>query len=117
MANVINIVAVTACVTGVAHTYMAAEQLRKEFNKQGYKLKVETQGVLGSEYTITQEDIECADILILTKDIDLVDKERFDGYHRTIKVGIKDIMMNIEKVHHAVNKLSRLSKGHTLEIH
>ncbi|MDC0609583.1 fructose PTS transporter subunit IIB [Vibrio sp.] len=116
MTNPLKIVAVTACVTGVAHTYMAAEQMKKEFKKHGYNLKVETQGVLGSDYTITDSDVEQADIIILTKDIDIVDKERFDGYYRVIKVGIKDIMMDIEKVIHAINKLSHLSKGHTLEI-
>jgi fructose-specific phosphotransferase system IIB component len=116
MTNPLKIVAVTACVTGVAHTYMAAEQMKKEFKKHGYHLKVETQGVLGSEYTITNSDIKEADIIILTKDIDIINKERFDGYYRVIKVGIKDIMMDMGKVTHAINKLSYLSKGHTLEI-
>ena len=112
----LKVIAVTACVTGVAHTYMAAEQLTKEFKKRGYQFKVETQGVLGSEYVITDKDVQDADIIILTKDIDIVDKARFDCYSRIIKVGIKDIMMDMNKVMHAVNKISRLSKGHTLDI-
>lgn len=116
MTHSLKVVAVTACVTGVAHTYMAAEQLRKEFKKQGYELKIETQGVLGSEYVITEQDVAEADIIILTKDIDIMDKYRFECSTRIIKVGIKDIMMNMDKVLHAVQKLSRLSKGHTLEI-
>jgi fructose-like PTS system EIIB component len=116
MTHALKVVAVTACVTGVAHTYMAAEHLKKEFKKIGYDLKVETQGILGSEYIITEQDIALADIIILTKDIDIMDKYRFNCHSRIIKVGIKDIMMNMDKVLHAVQKLSRLSKGHTLEI-
>lgn len=116
MSNQLKVVAVTACVTGVAHTYMAAEILKKECKKQEFQLKIETQGILGSEYTITGKDVEEADIILLTKDIDLIGKERFICHGRIIKVGIKDIMMNINKVVHAINKLSKLSKGHTLDI-
>lgn len=52
-----NIVAVTACVSGVAHTYMAAERLEKVGHHEKWHLKVETQGALGVENRITAEDI------------------------------------------------------------
>ena len=56
-----NIVAVTACVSGVAHTYMAAERLEKVGHHEKWHLKVETQGALGVENRITAEDIARAD--------------------------------------------------------
>ena len=50
------IVAVTACPTGIAHTYMAAEQLEKTAKKLGHSIKVETQGAMGIENKLTDED-------------------------------------------------------------
>ena len=56
-----NIVAVTACPTGIAHTYMAAEQLAKTGKALGHKIKVETQGAMGIENQLSAEDIRNAD--------------------------------------------------------
>ena len=50
------IVAVTACPTGIAHTYMAAEQLEKTAKKLGHTIKVETQGAMGIENELSQAD-------------------------------------------------------------
>ncbi len=55
------IVAVTACPTGIAHTYMAAEQLEKTAKKLGHTIKVETQGAMGIENELTQADMDAAD--------------------------------------------------------
>ena len=52
------IVAVTACPTGIAHTYLAAESLEKNAKARGIEIKVETQGAIGIENKITLEDIE-----------------------------------------------------------
>ena len=57
------IVAVTACPTGVAHTYMAAEQLAKTAAALGHTIKVETQGAMGIENELSQAEI-AADIAI-----------------------------------------------------
>ena len=65
-----NIVAVTACVSGVAHTYMAAERLEKVGHHEKWHLKVETQGALGVENRITAEDIARAEVVLLVTDID-----------------------------------------------
>jgi fructose-specific PTS system IIB-like component len=51
------IVAVTACVSGVAHTYMAAERLEKVGHQEKWQIKIETQGALGIENKITPDDI------------------------------------------------------------
>lgn len=71
------IVAVTACVTGVAYTYMAAEALEKYAKKNGIDIKIETQGSLGIENIISVKDIEDADAVILTNDVEVKGVDRF----------------------------------------
>jgi fructose-specific PTS system IIB-like component len=53
-----NILAVTSCPSGVAHTYMAAEALEREAKARGIKIKVETQGSIGIENQITMDDVK-----------------------------------------------------------
>ncbi len=57
-----NIVAVTACPTGIAHTYMAAEQLERTARKLGHTIKVETQGSMGLENELSAADIAAAEV-------------------------------------------------------
>lgn len=73
-----NIVAVTACATGIAHTYMAAEKLLEAGDKLGYRMRVETNGSAGAEHKLTQAEIDNADAVIIAADIH-VDKNRFNG--------------------------------------
>ena len=61
--------AVTACPSGVAHTYMAAEAIQQACEKAGVECKVETQGSIGIENEITAADIATADAVILTTDM------------------------------------------------
>lgn len=62
-----HIIAVTACPSGVAHTYMAAESLESAAKAKGWQVKVETQGSIGIENELTAEEIAAADMVILTK--------------------------------------------------
>lgn len=71
-------VAITACPTGVAHTFMAAEALQQGATKHGYIIDVETQGSVGAKNILTAEAIEAADIVILATDIE-VNTDRFVG--------------------------------------
>ena len=72
------IVAVTACPTGVAHTFMAAEALTAAATAAGHQIRVETQGSVGAQDPLTAEEIEAADLVILACDIE-VDPSRFAG--------------------------------------
>lgn len=72
------LLAVTACPTGIAHTYIAAEAIEVACKKAGIDCKVETQGSIGIESTITTEDIENADACILTTDMPIKNRERFE---------------------------------------
>lgn len=74
------IVAVTACPTGIAHTYMAAEALEKKGAELGIPLKAETQGSGGAKNILTQDEIAGADAVIIAADKE-VDLSRFDGKH------------------------------------
>ncbi len=82
------ILAVTACPVGIAHTYMAAENLQKAGKALGIDIKVETQGSTGVENALTDRDIEEADGIIIAAD-KTVDKERFAG-KRVFVTGVQD---------------------------
>ena len=84
-----NLVAVTACPTGIAHTYMAAEKLEKAGKALGHHIKVETQGAMGIENELTDADIRAADCVIFAVDIAVEQRERFDG-KKIITVPVKD---------------------------
>ena len=74
----IRVLAVTACPTGIAHTYMAAEALNKAAEKMGVTIKVETNGSGGAKNVLTAKDIEECDGIIIAADKS-VDTARFDG--------------------------------------
>lgn len=72
------IVAITACPTGVAHTFMAAEALEETGARLGHKVKVETRGSVGAKNQLTAQEIADADLVIIAADID-VPLDRFNG--------------------------------------
>ncbi len=72
------IVAITACPTGIAHTFMAAEALKKAAAVAGHTIKVETQGSVGAKNQLSDEDIAQADVVIIAADTH-VDLARFAG--------------------------------------
>jgi len=72
------IVAITSCPTGIAHTFMAAEGLRKAAEGMGHWIKVETQGSVGAKNLLTAEDVAAADAVVIAADT-RVDLSRFVG--------------------------------------
>lgn len=86
------IVAITACPTGVAHTFMAAEALEQGALALGHHIKVETQGSVGAQNTLTAQDIAAADLVLIAADTQ-VEKSRFEGkrlYSTGTKAAIRD---------------------------
>ena len=86
------IVAVTSCPTGIAHTFMAADALKKKGAAEGYDIKVETQGSVGAKDQLTAEDIAAADLVIISADTH-VDESRFAGkaiYRTSVGASVKD---------------------------
>lgn len=72
-------VGVAACPIGIAHTYMAAENIEKECKKNGIDIKMETQGSIGIENELTPEEISAADMVLLAISVEIEGRERFDG--------------------------------------
>lgn len=72
------IVGVTSCITGIAHTYMAAEALEQAGKKMGHEIVIETQGSAGAN-PISQELIDAADAVIFAVDLEVNGRDRFNG--------------------------------------
>lgn len=91
------IVAVTACPTGIAHTYMAADALRKEAQKMKIQIKVETQGAMGIENQLNSADITHADIVLIASDIEIEQRARFTG-SKIHCVTIEQVLTDVSSV-------------------
>jgi len=91
------IVAVTACPTGIAHTYMAAARLEKVAKELGHEIKVETQGALGIENKLSESDIRQAQVAILAVDISIEGRERFQAI-KMIEVPLQEAIKNTRDV-------------------
>ncbi|MBS9437640.1 PTS fructose transporter subunit IIBC [Photorhabdus noenieputensis] len=93
------IVAVTACPTGVAHTFMAAEAIEIEAKKRGWWVKVETRGSVGAGNVITPEEVAEADLVLIVADID-VDLAKFAGkpmYRTSTGLALKKTAQEFDK--------------------
>jgi fructose-specific phosphotransferase system IIB component len=89
----VKIVAVTACPTGIAHTYMAAEKLQRAATALGHEIKVETQGAMGIENAISADEAHACDAVVFAVDIEVEERERFEGkpiLQVTVREAIKD---------------------------
>jgi len=91
------IVAVTACPTGIAHTYMAAARLEKTAKDLGHEIKVETQGALGIENALSENDIRQATVVILAVDIGIEGRDRFKDV-RIIEVPLREAITNTKAI-------------------
>lgn len=107
------ILAITACTTGIAHTYMAAEALENMGEQLGHKVKVETHGQSGVKNKFTKQDIENAKAVIIAADTQ-IDLSRFDG-KKLIKAKVADgihkpkqlieqVLSDNAKIYHTSNK-------------
>ncbi|KGP72688.1 PTS fructose-like transporter subunit IIB [Pontibacillus yanchengensis] len=85
------IVAVTSCPSGVAHTYMSAESLELSAKNLGVNMKVETQGTSGIENRLDSSEIQAADYVVLTNDVEIREMERFKG-KKVVKMSVADII-------------------------
>lgn len=91
------IVAVCACPAGLMHTFMAAKGLKKEANKVGYDIKIETQSASGKENGITEQEAKEADVVILAIDTAIQGMERFAG-KPIVKVNTTEVLKNAKGV-------------------
>lgn len=109
------VIAVTACPTGIAHTYMAEDALKNKAKEMGVAIKVETNGSEGVKHRLTAEDIARADGVIIAAD-KMVEMARFDGkplINRPVSDGIKkaEELINLAKegnapIYHSTGKMT-----------
>lgn len=104
----LKLLGVTACPTGIAHTYMAAEALEKKAKELGFSIKVETRGSGGAKNVLTDAEIAAADCIIVCVDTN-VPMDRFDGK----KVIIRQVSDGINKA----EELLRLAESGNVEIY
>ncbi|GAA0307305.1 PTS system fructose-specific IIC component [Gracilibacillus halotolerans] len=97
------ILAVTACPTGIAHTYMAADSLKEKAGELGVDIKVETRGSGGAKNVLTADDIKQADAIIVAADTN-VDMNRFEG-KPVIQVRVAD------GIHRAQELIEKATSG------
>ena len=93
------IVAVTACPTGVAHTFMSAEAIETYAKQQGWQVKVETRGQVGAGNEITAEEVAAADLVFVAADID-VPLDKFKGklmYRTSTGLALKKTAQEFDK--------------------
>ena len=102
-AKATKILAVTACPTGIAHTYMAAEALEQTATKNGYSIKVETDGSGGAKNVLTSAEIKDADVIIVAADKN-VEMARFNG-KKVIKASTADA------IHRSEDLIKRAAEG------
>lgn len=105
------LVAVSACTAGIAHTYMTQEAIEQECKKRGIDCKVETQGGMGINNELEQDEIDAADVVILAIAIGIEGDERFDEKRDAGKVievdptqAIKDIKKLIDRAESLANE-------------
>lgn len=108
----LNIVAVTACISGVAHTYMAAEHIEKLANQENWSIKVETQGALGIENQLLTEDIGKSDVVLIITNTNIKGKERFAN-QRCLQFDISQFLLSDKKsVVKQIKKILNQPKGY-----
>lgn len=91
-----NVVAVTSCPTGIAHSQMAAENLRTTGEELGYDVSVEVQGAMGAQDELTADEIEAADAVVIAADT-AVSRDRFEG-KPLVKGTVKDAVNDPESL-------------------
>lgn len=91
-----NVIGVCACPAGIAHTYMAAENLENYAKKKGYHVKIETNGSAGVENRLSEEDIQQADVVVIAADTK-VEMERFKG-KPLLEVSVSEAVRNVADI-------------------
>ncbi len=105
------IVAVSACTAGIAHTYMAQEKILQECEKRGIDCKVETQGGMGIENELEQDEIDEADVVILAVAVGIEMEDRFEEKRDEGKVIECNPTEAIKGIKELIDKAEELANG------
>jgi PTS system, fructose-specific, IIB component len=102
------IVGVAACTVGIAHTYMAQEAIEKECAKRGYECKVETQGGMGIDNELSEDEINQADVVILALAVGMEGEERFEdkiNAGKVVQIDPSEVIKEPERIIDQAEKL------------
>lgn len=88
------IVAVTACPTGIAHTYMAADELARAADELGFNIRIETQGAMGLENELKMQEIMQADLALIASDIEIENGQRFEMAKHCLRTPIEPVLVD-----------------------
>lgn len=102
------IVAVSACTAGIAHTYMAQEAIEQECRNRGIECKVETQGGMGIDNELEQDEIDEADVVIFAVAVGIEMEERFDEKREEGKIIEVDPSYAIKNVSELIDEAEAL---------
>ncbi len=91
-----DIVAITACPTGIAHTFMARDMLEKAAKEMNIKIKVETQGADGAKNVLSEQDIKNAKGVLIACDR-VVELSKFSGHNNVLEMGTKPVIKDAKK--------------------
>ncbi len=106
-----DVVGITACPTGIAHTYMAAEQLKKKAQEMGVKIKIETQGTEGGRNILTEDEIKNSKGVLLAIDR-AIDLDRFIDHPNVIETTTRKVIKNPElEINNILEKKGAKLKG------
>ena len=100
------IVGITACIAGIANTYLLKEKILNAAKELGHQAKIETQGSIGVEDQLTPEDIAQADVVLISADILVSGRERFKG-KKVVELPMKVVMQSPKAV---LNKIEEKLK-------
>lgn len=103
------IVAVSACTAGIAHTYMAQEAIEQECRNRGIECKVETQGGMGIDNELEQDEIDEADVVIFAVAVGIEMEERFDEKREEGKIIEVDPSYAIKNVSELIDEAEALA--------
>lgn len=92
-----NIVGISACAAGIAHTYIAKEKLVDAAREAGHTIHIETQGTIGVESALDPDDIKNADVVIIAADVKVSGRERFEG-KKTVEVPTEVVIRSPKKL-------------------
>lgn len=105
------IIAITSCATGIAHSYMAAEAIKKIGKKHNCPIKIEIQGAMGIEDELTTNDIEGADIIVFANDVSITKLERFTKVKdKIIQMSPHEVIRNPELIFEKAKNFTKTVK-------
>jgi PTS system fructose-specific IIB component len=108
------LVAITSCPTGIAHSQMAAENLKNTAEELGHEISVEVQGAMGTEDELTADEISEADAVIIAADT-AVSQDRFEG-KPLVKGTVKDGVNSAEQLVEDAVELAEEGSAATVEV-